>query len=114
MIISLVSSSQTVSSPASGVGGTSTVASSQPSLSPGIVGVSTQAVFLILPSTYFVILAFIVKLFDSPTFRLEIVVVHVPLSILPSLAETNVTPVGCLSVTTASLSSTFPVLVTLI
>ena len=87
--IFFVSISQTFFLPGSGFGGTVISTSSQSSLSPGIVGVSTHTVFLTGCAVYSVTFALTVKVFDSPTFRVGIVTVHAPFAILPSVAEMN-------------------------
>src|SRR5690606_27420271 len=62
----------------------------------------------------FLYTALIVKLLLSPAFSSGIVYVHLLPSILPALAETRVTWLGALSVTTASFRVTLPVLRTVL
>ena len=97
---------------ASTFSGTSTVALSQPSLSPGISGVSTQAVLTTLPVTCSLMVAVMVKVFEAPRLSSGIVVFQVLFWMVPSDALRKVTPCGALSVTTAFFRSTLPVLVT--
>ena len=97
---------------ASTFSGTSTVALSQLSLSPGISGVSTQAVLTTLPATCSLMVAVMVKVFDAPCLSSGIVAFQVLFWMVPSDARRKVTPCGALSVTTAFFRSTLPVLVT--
>ena len=93
--------------------GTSTFALSQPSLSPGIVGVSTQAVFTaVIPVAVACDLIVIVLL--SPTFKELIFRVKVLSLISPLSALTKVIFAGAWSVTTTSFKSTFPLFETVI
>ena len=93
--------------------GTSTLALSQPSLSPGIVGVSTQAVFTaVIPVAVACDLIVIVLL--SPTFKELIFRVKVLSLISPLSALTKVIFAGARSVTTTSFKSTFPLFETVI
>ena len=87
-------------------------ASSQSSGVPGIVSVSTQAVFLRPSLKYSVTTAVIVNLASAPFFSSVIVWFQTLFEILPALADLNFTPAGALSSTLTFFRSTLPVFLT--
>ena len=93
--------------------GTSTFALSQPSLSPGIVGVSTQAVLIVLIPVA-VACDLITTVLLSPIFKELIFSVRILSLISPLSALTKVIFAGARSVTTTSFKSTFPLFATVI